>query len=254
MWNGGHSGHPDDNTRRLSIELAIAQHTGNPAPYGYDYAHTEYRGQMQLEQNPGQGGGSSDGRRDSNDKEEERLGRDEAAEKEDEEEMKEPMPPSEARGKPEALAKKKALIAGLVEALREDLEDFKRNPDGDSSEEEATKEEEGVAKPLDDSMDVDTGTEPVAVVTETVPPAPTPKKKKKKSPAKKKKKANPPPGIPTMDDPVKPISTVEYQNLEKLMVQFCRVPLLAEFSRPVLLLHPEVSMKTMDHFIASTAL
>lgn len=34
---------------------------------------------------------------------------------------------------------------------------------------------------------------------------------------------------------------LEYENLEALMVQFCRVPLLAEFSRPVALLHPEVS-------------
>jgi hypothetical protein len=44
-----------------------------------------------------------------------------------------------------------------------------------------------------------------------------------------------------MDDPVEPITEIEYGKLEALMEQFCRVPLLAEFSRPVALLHPEVS-------------
>ena len=38
------------------------------------------------------------------------------------------------------------------------------------------------------------------------------------------------------------ISEREYQNLDSLMEQFCRVPLLAEFSRPVNLLHPEVRL------------
>jgi hypothetical protein len=37
------------------------------------------------------------------------------------------------------------------------------------------------------------------------------------------------------------ISAVQYRSLESLLTQFCRVPLLAEFSRPVSLLHPEVS-------------
>jgi hypothetical protein len=41
--------------------------------------------------------------------------------------------------------------------------------------------------------------------------------------------------------PVEPITDVEYENLEALMVQFCRVPLLSEFSRPVAVLHKEVS-------------
>ena len=39
-----------------------------------------------------------------------------------------------------------------------------------------------------------------------------------------------------------PITAQEYDNLELLMKQFCRVPLLAEFSRPVKLLHPEVRL------------
>jgi hypothetical protein len=46
--------------------------------------------------------------------------------------------------------------------------------------------------------------------------------------------------FPTMDDTMDPVTDVEYENLEKLMEQFCRVPLLAEFSRPLAVLHPEV--------------
>ena len=38
---------------------------------------------------------------------------------------------------------------------------------------------------------------------------------------------------PTMTD-------AEYNNLQDMMIQFCRVPLLSEFSRPVAMLHPEV--------------
>lgn len=37
------------------------------------------------------------------------------------------------------------------------------------------------------------------------------------------------------------ITPEEYEQLGNLMVQFCRVPLLAEFSRPVKLLHPELA-------------
>jgi hypothetical protein len=45
-----------------------------------------------------------------------------------------------------------------------------------------------------------------------------------------------------LNETVPPISPAEYKNLEAMMTQFCRVPLLAEFSRPVSLLHPEVSL------------
>jgi hypothetical protein len=40
--------------------------------------------------------------------------------------------------------------------------------------------------------------------------------------------------------PVPNITDAQYRNLESLLIRFCRVPLLAEFSRPVSLLHPEV--------------
>lgn len=48
------------------------------------------------------------------------------------------------------------------------------------------------------------------------------------------------PGTPSMDDIVPPITDVQYENVEALMTEFCKVPFLAEFSRPVSLLHPEV--------------
>jgi hypothetical protein len=144
----------------------------------------------------------------------------------EDDDIRQPVQPK-PRGKPEAMAAKLASAARLSEKLDE----------SESGKEEA----EVVAQPLDDSMEVDTGAEADAVVSEAVTPAPQPKKKKKKSPTPKKKKEAPNSSIPTMEDPVKPITGVEYENLEALMVQFCRVPLLAEFSRPVALLHPEVS-------------
>jgi len=45
---------------------------------------------------------------------------------------------------------------------------------------------------------------------------------------------------PSLDDPVASVTEDEYVNIQALMHQFCRVPLLAEFSRPVSLLHPEL--------------
>ena len=84
--------------------------------------------------------------------------------------------------------------------------------------------------------------------------APPPKKKratpKKPRPsATKPKKSTPPPKAvgPSIEDPFPPVTEEEYENVEKLMMQFCRVPLLAEFSRPVSLLHPEVSLDAVDY-------
>jgi len=77
-----------------------------------------------------------------------------------------------------------------------------------------------------------------------------PPKKKRKTPSKKstpsKKPAESPAtklvelSGPSLDDPVDPITEAEYKNLDKLLEHFCKVPLLAEFSRPVILLHPEL--------------
>lgn len=50
------------------------------------------------------------------------------------------------------------------------------------------------------------------------------------------------PGVPTLDDPQPPITDTQYECVDRLMEEFCRVPFLLEFSRPVSLLHPEVSV------------
>ena len=83
--------------------------------------------------------------------------------------------------------------------------------------------------------------------------APPPKKKrailKKPRPSVVKPKKSPPKAAtgPSIEDSFPPISDQEYENVEKLMMQFCRVPLLAEFSRPVSLLHPEVSLDVFNY-------
>ena len=87
---------------------------------------------------------------------------------------------------------------------------------------------------------------------------------KKKSPAAKAAKVTPKtmhqsallkrnPGVPTVDDPAPPITDAQYENVEALMNEFCRVPFLAEFSRPVSLLHPEVRGSLFGFVCACTA-
>jgi hypothetical protein len=48
------------------------------------------------------------------------------------------------------------------------------------------------------------------------------------------------PGVPSLEDRVPDITDAEYDNVQALMTEFCKVPFLAEFSRPVSLLHPEI--------------
>lgn len=50
-------------------------------------------------------------------------------------------------------------------------------------------------------------------------------------------------GVPSMDDIVPEITDVQYENVQAIMNVFCKVPFLAEFSRPVSLLHPEVGAR-----------
>jgi hypothetical protein len=52
-----------------------------------------------------------------------------------------------------------------------------------------------------------------------------------------------------LGEPVPPLSDAEYHNLTALMLQFCKVPLLAEFRRPVAILHPEVRTLTIDFYV-----
>jgi hypothetical protein len=123
------------------------------------------------------------------------------------------------RGKPEAMAVR--LAAAAMEETLEDLE----------AERQETEAEVVAEAVIDDSDGV--------VLAKVEKPKPSrsrslPKKSKKQAPPSSERTelllSEEPPGI-TED---------EYENLESLMIQFCRVPLLAEFSRPVTLLHPEV--------------
>jgi hypothetical protein len=63
-----------------------------------------------------------------------------------------------------------------------------------------------------------------------------------------------------LGEKVPAITWSEYENLQELMTQFCRVPLLSEFSRPVSVLHPEVSRElrqvwhTVDFHLTPTCL
>ncbi|GFH55120.1 hypothetical protein CTEN210_11596 [Chaetoceros tenuissimus] len=55
---------------------------------------------------------------------------------------------------------------------------------------------------------------------------------------------------PVIHESVPDITEAEYKNLDLLMEQFCKVPLLAEFSRPISLLHPElvpIYSKVIEH-------
>lgn len=140
--------------------------------------------------------------------------------------------PPRPRGKPEAMAR--ALAASQLEADRQEAA-------------AAAAEEE---EPLEEDEE-----EEVVVEEPVVPPQPSPRKtpKKAKSPAPKKAKKKPPASQSSLvnnirksefslDEPAPPIREEEYLNLDELMTEFCRVPLLAEFSRPVSLLHPDVSV------------
>ena len=224
MWNGeeggeGSSSRQTDEARRSAIELAIAQHTGSPPASKYSsYAAAKHPSNADSDE-------SDDDEGETN---------------------AVAFHPEAARGKPEAMAKKLASPTRIAEK-RDELEASKppavATAADDDDEDDAEVEAEVVAQPLDDSMEVDATTEVPQHVSQTKHAAktPTPKKtaKRKKSPAPKRKKSSNP-AIPTMDDPVKPITDLEYEHLEAIMLQFCRVPLLAEFSRPVSLLHPEV--------------
>jgi hypothetical protein len=131
-----------------------------------------------------------------------------------------------ARGKPEAMAAKLAMAARLQQKM-----------------DELEMEDDVVAVPLDDSLEMTMDTVDTVATLETQKDTPK-KKSKKKTPSKKPA----PKGDlmhPTMDDPTPDhVTDAQYQNLESMLVQFCRVPLLAEFSRPVALLHPEVRRAT----------
>jgi hypothetical protein len=136
-----------------------------------------------------------------------------------------PMPM--VRGKPEAIAR--AQAAARLEAERLEL---------------------GLDQSGDKSLS--DGAEP-AKKKITKKAATNPKKNPTKKPVNRKKptlSSTPESSLLTvpavrreflLGEKVPAITWSEYENLQELMTQFCRVPLLSEFSRPVSVLHPEVS-------------
>lgn len=157
--------------------------------------------------------------------------------------------PAGARGKPEAAAA--ALAAAKRDTLKQELEStatVKKEDGYDDDDEDEDDAVAVVAEPVESAAAADAK----AVAPETPKAKPPPKKKARKTPAKKspastksKSKAKSSPAIdllmgPTIDNPVEPMTDVDYENLIALMEHFCKVPLLAEFSRPVSLLHPEL--------------
>ena len=132
--------------------------------------------------------------------------------------------PPKPRGKPEVMAQK--LAAARIQANLDELAAERKKEEQKEEAAASVKEEEGGV-----------------LVQATAKPA-TPKKKAARPKPRKK-----PSSLPTtksrkslkLSEPTTAITDAEYDNLEALMKQFCRVPLLAEFSRPVSLLHPEVS-------------
>ncbi|KAL7563013.1 hypothetical protein ACA910_013535 [Epithemia clementina (nom. ined.)] len=164
---------------------------------------------------------------------------------------------TQPRGKPEAMTAN--IMRAKAKAARMEAEDDDSLEDADD----------------DDDDDDDDDAAPVEAVVLPDPPSPapvasTPSPSKKKSAASSKAKdarSNKKPAAKKKTTPssqqrsrpsspkdnhvgvdnlmesqsTDPISEEEYQNLDSLMEQFCRVPLLAEFSRPVKLLHPELA-------------
>lgn len=235
MWSGNPGNHNDETTRRLAIEMAIGQHTGARAPSYYPYeAQSEYQRRLALQSMhpdyhhpahltshhlpppPHHLPPHHQARWDDIAPKHGSLA---SAAAQDESEAAAALlqqqsqnPP--ARGKPEVIASAARLQEKYDELAAEDQ---------DHSAEDAVEEAE------------------VKKETPGTTGKSASKKKRKRSPTPKPKKRDP--SVPTMDDPIKPITAAEYENLQELMEHFCRVPLLAEFSRPVSLLHPEVRTK-----------
>lgn len=156
-----------------------------------------------------------------------------------------PPPLPKPRGKPEAMAQR--LAAARVQANLEELEAERREAAASESKvETATAEIISKPPPPPPPPPKNVGKPNVnpegGVLVQATTLVKPPKKKKVTKPRKK-------PQLPIskkrktvhLIETAKPITEAEYENLEALMKQFCRVPLLAEFSRPISLLHPEVS-------------
>ncbi|GKY91158.1 hypothetical protein MPSEU_000088600 [Mayamaea pseudoterrestris] len=173
------------------------------------------------------------------------------------------------RGKPEAMAAR--LAALQVESTRQELleeeeqqkqllrevdededdDDSLQANEDDEDEDQNDDEEEAVAEYVEDGGILANLESVPASVTSAATKTATKKKAASKPRSKSASKAAsnsdshglPPPDTRTerlLEEAAPPITEMEYLSLIDLMVQFCKVPLLNEFSRPVALLHPEL--------------
>jgi hypothetical protein len=246
MWNGGPSHHDpsdddddddDSDTNRLTIQSAIAAYTtGTSSDDHYDELRRQdemrrqdysrqRNGSIHSEERQNHPSPAAAAAHHPHHQQAEDSSDDDDDDRDEDSVPQASSPQPQPRGKPEAMAARLASAARVQEKLDE-LEAEKDDSDVE-------------AQPVDDAMDIE-ATAPVTVVSET--PAPPPKKKNKKSLTPKKKATSSATATPCLDDSIPDLTDADYENLEALMVQFCRVPLLAEFSRPVALLHPEVSV------------
>ena len=252
MWNNA-ANHPDpDAARRLSIELALASQTAAPItarPVGFSppvdpsFAYDSAQVAMQPVHGHHPGAAAASASADNSDQP---LGYQapptgtsaESSDGPKEEPSITQHTSTPARGKPEAVAAQLSSSSRVQEKMKELKHEVEAKEDAAAvakGVEEETAEVVAVAADEDEDMEGEK-VEKAVVVEEKSPAAP---KKRKRSPAPKKSTKSQK-NVPTMNDPVQPITAAEYENLKSLMIQFCRVPLLAEFSRPVSLLHPEV--------------
>ena len=162
-----------------------------------------------------------------------------------------------ARGKPQAMAA--ALAAAKAPAVKMELEAEKQKVQAATPVAEAMPvvADSAVLQPGDQALKMEDDVHATLLVPESTEAVKPPPKKKRKAPTKKSPAASSKKSTsssaaaksaaaaidlmyPSLSDPVDPISAAEYKNLAHLFENFCKVPLLAEFSRPVTLLHPEL--------------
>ena len=172
------------------------------------------------------------------------------------EQVQRPAQP-QPRGKPEAMTANIMRAKAAAERLEEDDYDSSENDnDNDEDDDDDDDDDDGAAQAA-----VVVATEEDAAEEEEAPasarpapvdhPAAKPAAPRKRTATKMKsaslQRSRPTSPATDYNDGTEnllteTISEREYQNLDSLMEQFCRVPLLAEFSRPVNLLHPEVRL------------
>lgn len=167
-----------------------------------------------------------------------------------------------SRGKPEAIAK--VLAAARLEAERRELAQLGEPVTKQmmhSEKEHLLTESETEAKKTHLELTDSTELSSELISRANSPRKTSPKKAVNSNSVGSQRKSLPKAKLPTnnnsyeaegsnlkrceflLDQQAPKLTESEYECLESMMTQFCRVPLLAEFSRPVGLLHPEVRIR-----------